>query len=116
MGKAMQRALAGRDPDRALLIGTDAPGLDAAYLRLAAKALDEHDAVFGPALDGGYTLVGLRHAECGVFDRIAWSTPTVLQQTRERIASLGLTHAELEPLADVDEPADLRHIPEDWLA
>ena len=116
MGRAMQRVLAERDTDRALLIGTDAPGLDAAYLRLAAKALAEHDAVFGPALDGGYTLVGMKRAECGVFDGIAWSTPAVMQQTRERIASLGLTHAELAPLADVDEPADLCHIPEDWLA
>ena len=42
---------------RALLIGTDAPQLDAAYLRAAADALDGVDAVFGPAADGGYTLV-----------------------------------------------------------
>ena len=117
MARSMQRALmAHGDHDRALLIGTDACGLDAAYLRLAADALDAHDAVFGPALDGGYTLVGLRRADIGVFDGIAWSTPHVMQQTRARIASLGLTHAELAPLADVDEPADLRHLPEDWRA
>ena len=114
MGRAMARALAVHD--RALLIGTDACGLDAAYLRLAARALDDHDAVFGPALDGGYTLVGLRRGETRVFDGIAWSTPQVMQQTRERIAALGLAHAELAPLADVDEPADLRHLPRDWLA
>lgn len=118
LGARMDAALAGalQDHDRALLIGTDAFGLDAAYLRLAAAALDDHDAVFGPALDGGYTLVGLRRAAAGLFDGIAWSTPQVMRQTRQRLASLGLTHAELPALADVDEPADLRHVPQDWLA
>jgi hypothetical protein len=49
--------------DRALLIGTDAPALDAGLLRQAALALQHHDAVFVPALDGGYALVGLRRAD-----------------------------------------------------
>lgn len=118
LGARMHRALARilRTADRALLIGTDACGLDAAYLRLAADALDDHDAVYGPALDGGYVLVGLRRAEAGLFEGIAWSTPQVMRETRERLASLGLTHVELLPLADVDEPADLQHLPQDWLA
>ena len=61
MARAFARVLARHG--RALLIGTDAPRLDAAYLRAAAaRAARGTDAVFGPALDGGYTLVGLQRA------------------------------------------------------
>jgi rSAM/selenodomain-associated transferase 1 len=118
LGTRMQRALdhALRTHRRAVLIGTDAPGLDAALLREAAEALVDHDAVFGPASDGGYTLVGLaRAAPRSLFTGIAWSTARVMAQTRVRIAELGLTHVELRELADVDEPADLVHVPSAWL-
>ena len=113
MDRALTSALGGHPT--ALLIGTDAPGLDAAYLRAAHAALQGHDAVFGPALDGGYTLVGLRRAAPGLFDAaMPWSTPQVMAETRRRIARLGLRHAELAPLADIDEPADLVHLPSHW--
>ena len=99
---------------RALLIGTDAPALDAAMLRRAAETLDDHDAVFVPAHDGGYALVGLRRAAPSLFDGMAWSTATVMAHTRERVAAAGLRHAELPPLADIDEEADLAHLPPGW--
>jgi len=109
MSRAFDRAFdAGR---AALLIGTDAPGLDAAYLRDAASRLRTHDAVFGPALDGGYTLVGLVRRVPELFEDIPWSTAQVMEQTRAKLRRLGLAHAELPPLADIDEPADLRHLP-----
>lgn len=117
LGGRMDRALASALSDHAtaLLIGTDAPGLDAVYLRAAHAALQGRDAVFGPALDGGYTLVGLRRAAPGLFDAaMPWSTPQVMAETRRRIARLGLRHAELAPLADIDEPADLAHLPAHW--
>ncbi len=115
MHRALDRAL--RTHRRALLIGTDAPGLDAPLLREAADALIDHDAVFGPAVDGGYTLVGVANsAPALLFGGIAWSTAQVMQQTRERLASLRLAHAELRELADVDEPADLVHVPSGWLS
>ncbi len=100
----------------ALLIGTDAPALDAAVLRRARDALAAHDGVLVPALDGGYALVGLRQPAAGLFDGIAWSTPTVMAQTRERIKALGLRCTELDAVADIDEPADLMHAPPEWLA
>jgi rSAM/selenodomain-associated transferase 1 len=100
--------------DRAIVIGTDAPGLDAAYLRDAAARLTDHAAVIGPALDGGYTLIGLRRSAPELFTGIAWSTPEVLDQTRMALRRLGIAHAELAPLADVDEPEDLRHVPAGW--
>ena len=97
-----------------LLIGTDAPGVDAAYLRAAAAALATHDAVFGPALDGGYTLVGLRQPTPALFAQMPWSTPQVMGETRKRLAHLGLRHAELPALSDIDEPADLAALPPGW--
>ena len=118
LGARMQRALnrwLARE-GRALLIGTDAPALDAAVLRAAALALDEHDAVFVPAFDGGYVLVGLRRSGAPIFSDMVWSTPTVMAQTRERLAGAGWRHLELAAMADIDEPADLRWLPsQPWL-
>jgi glycosyltransferase A (GT-A) superfamily protein (DUF2064 family) len=98
-----------------LLIGTDAPALDAAMLREAAAVLEDFDAVFVPAHDGGYALVGLARPAPGLFDEMPWSTSRVMGQTRSRIARDGLRHRELAPVHDVDEPADLVHLPAGWL-
>ena len=114
MDRALTRVL--RDHPQALLIGTDAPALGAARLRDAAQALQGTDAVFVPALDGGYALVGLQRAQPALFQGIAWSTPQVMAQTRARAAAAGLTWTEREPVADIDEPADLVHLPAGWTA
>lgn len=120
LGERMHRALAHalENGDHALLIGTDAPGIDAAYLRAARDALQAHDAVFGPTADGGYALVGLRrHALVApLFERVSWSTARVMATTRERLAAARCTHAELPLLHDIDEPADLAHLEPQWLA
>jgi uncharacterized protein len=112
MHAAFERVLSAGRP--ALLIGTDAPSLDAAVLRDAAAALCGNDAVFAPALDGGYVLVGLQQADARCFSGIAWSTPSVMQQTRDRLSAARLAWAELPALADIDEPADLVHLPALW--
>ena len=117
LGARMQRALDRRlaTHPRVLLIGTDAPALGAAVLHEAAAALATHDAVFVPALDGGYALVGLSTpAPERLFAGIAWSTPRVMATTLERVAELGLRTALLAPLPDIDEPADLAHLPATW--
>jgi uncharacterized protein len=108
MGRAFERALARHA--RAVLIGTDAPDLDAAVLRAAADALATHDAVFAPAHDGGYALVGLRRAEPRLFEAMPWSTAQVMPLTRERLRECGLRWHEFSPLHDIDEPADLVHL------
>jgi hypothetical protein len=110
MARAFERVLAAQP--RALLIGTDAPGLDAGYLRRAARALDDADAVFGPAADGGYTLVGLKQPAPALFSSMRWSHDRVMAETRQRLRASGLRHVELEVLPDVDEPADLIHLPQ----
>lgn len=91
-----------------LLTGTDCPPLTPGHLRRAAQALlDGEEAVFYPAEDGGYVLVGLRRPQAALFERIAWSTDAVMAQTRERASATGLRLREFETLWDVDIPADL---------
>ncbi len=112
MSQALDRALA--QQASALLMGTDAPALDAPLLRRAAAVLATHDAVFAPTFDGGYALVGLRRPLPGLFDRMNWSTPAVMADTRERLRAAGATYVELPLLHDIDEPADLLHLPPGW--
>jgi glycosyltransferase A (GT-A) superfamily protein (DUF2064 family) len=76
-------------------------------LRAAAHALRDADVVLIPAEDGGYVLLGARVAHPQLFSGIAWGTASVIIETRERIASLGLTCSELPALWDVDTEADL---------
>ncbi|HEV8553717.1 MAG TPA: TIGR04282 family arsenosugar biosynthesis glycosyltransferase [Casimicrobiaceae bacterium] len=91
-----------------LVIGTDCPALTAAELRTAALALLEgNEAVFVPAEDGGYVLVGLRHPLASLFHGIPWGSDRVMDQTRERLRSAGLRWQELTPSWDVDRPEDI---------
>ncbi len=113
MARAFERHLA--QHGSALMIGTDAPAIDAPMLQRAAHALSDADAVFIPALDGGYALIGLRRPAPTLFNDMVWSTDRVMAQTRERLAAAGLRHTELPPVADIDEPADLQHLPPGWL-
>lgn len=90
-----------------LLIGTDCPVLEPAHLQEAGRRLWAGDeAVFIPAEDGGYVLVGLRRPVPELFEGIAWSTEQVMAQTRWRLQRLGLRYSELPMLWDIDRPAD----------
>lgn len=116
LGQRMHRALL-RGLSRhaaVLLMGTDAPGLNATVLQEAAQALQTHDAVFVPALDGGYALVGLRRPAPELFEGMVWSTPEVMAETRIRAHQAGLLWCELAPVHDLDEPTDFQHLPLDW--
>ncbi len=105
-----------------LLMGSDIPALTSPTLQQAAAALQQQAVVFVPALDGGYALVGLHpdaeaqhpglHA--ALFQHMTWSTAQVMAQTRQRLAALGVVAAELPAVPDIDEPADLVHLPPDW--
>jgi rSAM/selenodomain-associated transferase 1 len=112
MHRALSRVLEQGQP--ALLIGTDAPSLGAPVLQAAAAALVDHDAVFVPALDGGYALVGLRQPAPALFADIRWSTAQVMADTRCRAAAAGLRWAELPAVSDIDVPDDLVHLPPGW--
>lgn len=107
LGARMLAAIiAGNGP--VLVTGTDCPALQPGHLHVAAAALqDGADVVLIPAEDGGYVLIGMRAPHAPLFDAIAWGGDTVLAETRERIAALGLTAVELDTLWDVDTDADL---------
>jgi len=110
LGRRMHHALAValRDSDAAVLVGTDCPGLVADDIRTALAALHAgSDAVLGPALDGGYWLIGLRRPAAGLFQGVDWGSAKVAAQTRRRMRRLGLSCHELSPRADLDHPADL---------
>lgn len=91
-----------------LMIGTDCPALAVAHLQQAAQALQSgSDAVFIPAEDGGYALVGLRRPLPELFIGIDWGTAQVMPQTRKRLRTAGLNWQELGTLWDVDRPEDV---------
>ena len=102
------------DAEHVVIIGSDCPAVTATDIEDAWVALAGHDVVLGPALDGGYALIGLRCAAPTLFSEMAWSTASVMADTRQRLAAAGLRHVELPPLADIDEPADLVHLPPCW--
>jgi rSAM/selenodomain-associated transferase 1 len=99
----------------ALLIGTDCPALSAQDLRTAAAALAAHDAVLGPAADGGYYLIGLRRPQPTLFRAMPWGTDAVLALTRTRLHAAGLRWQELPLHHDIDTPDDLVHLPKELL-
>jgi len=113
MHHAFRQALAhsrtGPPPRWAVLIGSDCPQLDQTYLQQAIISLEQgHQAVIGPAKDGGYVLIGLRQLHPALFAGLPWGSDRVLAITRQRLMRLGWRWTALTPLADVDRPEDLR--------
>ena len=100
--------------EQVLLIGTDCPQLDAVHLRRAADLLHDSDAVVYPTFDGGYVMLGLRRYDPRPFEQIPWSTAEVADRTIERVRDLGWSLAVGGMLHDIDEPADLRWLPDAW--
>jgi rSAM/selenodomain-associated transferase 1 len=92
----------------ALVIGSDAPHVDAASLREAARALGGGaDVVLGPATDGGYYLIGLGAPHAELFRDVTWGSSSVLEATLERARAGGLRVHLLPPTFDVDDEAGL---------
>ncbi|KUO15807.1 TIGR04282 family arsenosugar biosynthesis glycosyltransferase [Streptomyces dysideae] len=91
-----------------LVIGTDAPTLTAGHLSAAFTALELQDVALGPALDGGYYLIGLRAPHTSLFSLgpDVWSTDRVLAATCALAQSEALSVARLRPLRDLDTPDD----------
>ncbi len=115
LGKRMRNAFStGFDMgyDRVSIIGTDCYELTGSIIDQAFESLTTVDAVIGPAVDGGYYLLGMRKFYPAVFDNKRWSTDTVLKETVEDFESMGLTYSKLEVLRDVDREEDL---PVNWI-
>ena len=97
-----------------MIMGTDAPHLDAQMLNQAANALQNAPAVAVPAADGGYALLGLRQVHTRLFEQMPWSTDRVMALTRERAQALGWQLQELPIVHDIDHPDDLKHLPAEF--
>jgi rSAM/selenodomain-associated transferase 2/rSAM/selenodomain-associated transferase 1 len=91
----------------AVIIGSDSPGLTPELLVAAFEKLASTSVVLGPAIDGGYYLIGLVRPVPQLFRGIAWGTGHVLRQSTEILAGLRITPGLLTPLDDIDRPQDL---------
>jgi len=112
MNQAFQRLFAqGYRQD--VLIGTDVPTLPLSHFKQALLALENHDLVLGPALDGGYYLIGLKRMAPELFADMSWSTDQVLGLTQEKAATIGLKASLIQPWRDVDTLADLEALIKD---
>ena len=102
--------------DGVLLVNSDSPTLPRAILRAAVDAVRRTDnVVLSPALDGGYTLIGLSKPHRRLFEDIRWSTSTVYGRTLDRAREIGLPVVDVAPWYDVDDAASLGML-EDELA
>lgn len=96
--------------DKIIIIGTDCPSLDQSIIQDAFSKLDDIDIVIGPALDGGYYLLGMKQCHKLLFKNIQWSTPEVFPETINRCKIAGLLFFLLQPLQDIDEEKDLQKV------
>ncbi|MGF1641906.1 MAG: TIGR04282 family arsenosugar biosynthesis glycosyltransferase [Rhodospirillales bacterium] len=105
LGRRMATVMRDLPPGPAVIVGTDVPAIGPDPIARAFRALGRHDAVFGPAADGGYWLVGLRRRPRlpAIFDGVRWSTEHALGDTLANMGALDV--AMLEQLEDVDDGA-----------
>jgi rSAM/selenodomain-associated transferase 1 len=108
LGQRMFNVFATLPPGPAMIIGSDIPAIRPSHIAAGFKALGDHDAVFGPAADGGYWLIGLRWRPrlLDPFDDVRWSTRHALADTQRNLPRCRL--AFLPMLEDIDDAAALR--------
>ena len=94
-----------------LIIGSDCPEISPALLEDAFRQLESFPVVLGPAPDGGYYLLGMNYLVESLFRNKPWSTPAVLAETVADLQRAGIRYTLLPVLSDVDEAADLDHLP-----
>ena len=108
LGTRMKRVFKMLPPGPVLIIGADIPGIVKSHIAKAFRALGDHDAVLGPAADGGYWLIGLKRQRPpppGLFAGVRWSSENALSDTVLTLGAYRITYA--ETLQDVDTAADL---------
>jgi uncharacterized protein len=110
LGKRMSNAFGevfAAGHQKVIIIGSDCYELSPAEMIAAFNALEEKDAVIGPATDGGYYLLGLKKLIPAIFENIAWSTDTVKDETVKILHQKNYSVSLLQTLPDVDEEKDL---------
>lgn len=105
LGERMQRVFTTMPPGPVLIVGTDIPEINPERITNAFEALGTSDAVFGPAEDGGYWLIGLsrRQRIPDMFANVRWSSPHTLTDTEANMHDLAIAHIDI--LDDVDDAA-----------
>lgn len=99
----------------AILVNSDSPTLPLSILRAAVDAVKRQDCVvLSPALDGGYTLIGLSKPHARLFEDIPWSTSTVYQLTLDRAREIGLPVVNVPGWYDVDDAASLAMLEDEF--
>jgi len=109
IGQRMVRALRRVPVGRVCLVGGDIPGMTRTHVARAFTRLGASDVVFGPAVDGGFWLIGVRHGRQvppALFQGVRWSGPHTLADSVGSVA--GSRVAQVDRLADVDRGEDLR--------
>ncbi len=107
LGRRMAHIAKTLPPGPVLIVGSDIPDILPFHIAAAFRALGDHDAVLGPAEDGGYWLVGLKRRPRFIdpFDGVRWSTPHALADTLANLACH--CAATVDTLADIDDGASL---------
>ena len=95
--------------DKIVGIGSDLPDLTSEIITKGLNELNANDAVFGPAEDGGYYLIGMKSMLDCIFENKPWSTESLLNVTLEELESKGHSVGIIETLNDVDTEEDLRN-------
>ncbi|KJD31559.1 hypothetical protein PK35_14230 [Tamlana nanhaiensis] len=93
--------------NRIILIGSDLPDISKTHIIQGFEALKTNDAVFGPAQDGGYYLVGLSKLIPEIFKNKPWSQPSLLKETLNELTRNNNSFSTLETLNDIDTYDDL---------
>lgn len=104
--QAFFELMRGQGAARIIAVGADSPTLPIEYVERAFDLLHTSDVVIGPALDGGYYLVGTGPREIDLFREIPWSTHRVLEATVARLHGTPARLALLPPWYDMDTDAD----------
>lgn len=108
LGQRMGRLMRDLPPGPVVIVGCDIPDIDAHHIACAFEALGQADAVFGPADDGGYWLVGMRRRPrvVEIFEHVRWSSEHALADTLANVEGAGLRVSLLETLSDIDTAED----------
>ena len=94
--------------ERVVALGTDTPTLPVNYINSAFDLLGHNDVVLGPAMDGGYYLIGSRIDVGDLFRDISWGTDNVFEQTIDRLKATSFSL--LPPWYDIDRPSDVKFL------
>jgi uncharacterized protein len=97
---------------KAVLMGSDSPDLPEDYIKQAFETLENKDVVLGPAVDGGYYLIGFRTATftASVFEGIPWSSQMVFQETLMKLKQTSHTVGLLPVWSDIDTLTDVKNL------